>query len=431
MANRRFLPLFLTQFLGAFNDNLFKNALVMVIAYKSSHEAAHAQLLVTMAAALFMLPYFLFSATAGQIADSYDRAKLSRVTKLFEIIIMAVAAIGFYIGNMEFLLFVLFCLGVQSTFFGPIKYALLPQHLRDDELVTGNAFIEAGTFLAILLGTIAGGVLVMREQGEAMISVAALIVALGGYMTSRFIPAAAAPMPGLKVKWNIVSQTWNMVKHDRKNKRVFNCIIGISWFWLVGATFLSQFPVFAKELLEADETVVTLLLTVFSVGIGVGSFLSSWLVDGKINSKFVPYAAFGMSVFMADLFWVSSSMPLHLHEYLIGVSEFVRSWANIRVLFDLFMLALCGGIYIVPLYAIMQHDSDPAYRARTIATNNVINALFMVVSAVIVVLLMQTGLSLAGLWLVMALSNGVVAVFVRKITLSSRASRGIRDTTKD
>lgn len=416
LATRRFLPLFITQFLGAFNDNLFKNALVMLVAYKAAYEPAQIQFLVTLAAALFILPYFLFSATAGQLADKFDRARIARITKLWEIIIVAVGAVGFLGHHAEFLLFVLFGLGAQSTFFGPVKYALLPQHLRDDELVAGNAYIEAGTFLAILLGTITGGVLIMRESGEVLVVGVSVAVALVGYASSWFIPKAPAPMPALKVGWNIARESWRMVAHDRKNKRVFHCILGISWFWLVGATFLSQFPVFAKELLRADETVVTLLLAVFSVGIGLGSFLSSWLARGEISSKFVPMACFGMSVFMWDLFWVSSGLPAHSAAELIGAGEFMIHFAHIRIIADLFLIAVCGGVFIVPLYAIMQHDSAPETRARTIATNNIINAFFMVVSAVVVVVLLQMlNLSLAQLWLVMAITNFAVAIWVRRV----------------
>ena len=400
LLTRRFLPLFITQFLGAFNDNLFKNALVMLVAYKAAASAQEAQTLIVLAGALFILPYFLFSATAGQLADKFDRARLARITKLWEIIIVAIGAVGFLGHHPNFLLFVLFGLGTQSTFFGPIKYALLPQHLADDELVVGNAFIEAGTFLAILLGTICGGVLIMQEGGEAMIVAASVVVALLGYTTSWFIPKAAAPQPHLRVGWNIARETWRIVAHDRKNPRVFRCILASSWFWLVGAVFLSQFPTLVKDILRGEEWLVTAFLALFSVGIGIGSFLSNWLVHGKIDSKYVPLAAFGMAVFTLDLTFAISALSIP------------------HIMVDLFGVALCGGIFIVPLYAIMQHDSDVNFRARTIATNNVVNALFMVASAIFTIAMFSFGGTMVHLFLLIATGNIWVGWYIRRVRKS-------------
>ena len=412
LATRRFLPLFLTQFFGSFNDNMFKNALVMLIAYKlAAQTGENAQILVTLAAALFMLPYLLFSATAGQLADKYDRARLARYTKLAEIVLMSIAAFGFYLGNIYFLLFVLFCMGTQATFFGPIKYALLPQHLRDDELITGNAYIEAGTFLAILTGTMLGGILIMSEYGTHLISIAIIICALVGYMASRFIPKADAPMPYLAVNWNVAQETWRMVANDRKNPTVFLCILGISWFWLIGATFLSQFPSFAKDILHADETVVTLFLTVFSLGIGVGSFLCNALLRGQIKSTYVPTAAVGITLFTVDLFFASHSTVPGSENVMTNAWHFLEFAASWRIVFDLFAIALCGGLFIVPLYAILQHDSDPECRARTIASNNVINALFMVASGVGTMLMLKASFTIPQVFLTVAVLNGAVAVY--------------------
>lgn len=411
---RRFLPLFLTQFLGAFNDNLLKNALVMLITYRIAEQTGeNAQFLVTLAAAVFILPYFLFSATAGQLADKYDRSKLTRIIKMVEIAIMLLAAAGFIFQHVSFLMIVLFGMGVHSTFFGPIKYALLPQHLNEHELLAGNGYIEAGTFLAILLGTIMGGVLILQDHGEVIVSAAMLVVALIGYISSRFIPEAQAPVPELRVDFNIARATWHIVAESRANRRVFACILGISWFWLVGATFLSQFPPYVKDALHADAAVVTLFLTLFSVGIGVGSFLCNLLLRGQIRSTYVRWAALMMGVFSADLYF-ASQLSFHASE-LMTLSQFISVVAHWRIMFDLFMIAVAGGLYIVPLYAIMQHDSDASQRARIIASNNIMNALFMVASAIGVLLLLAAHVTIPQLFLVMAALNILAAYLIRKV----------------
>ncbi len=420
LKTRRFLPLFLTQFLGAFNDNVLKNALVMLITFRAAEAAGmNAQVMATIAAALFIFPYFLFSATAGQLADKYDRARMARATKFAEIVFMALACVGFYMQSIYFLLFVLFCMGVQATFFGPIKYALLPQHLEENELVTGNAYIEAGTFLAILIGTISGGLLILHEAGVHLISVAIMVVAVLGYTTSRYIPDAPAPVPTLRIGWNIVRETWRIIENDRKNKRVFRCIIGISWFWLVGATFLSQFPAYAKDVLYADETVVTLFLTLFSVGIGVGSILCSKLLKGEVNSRHVPWAAVGLAVFTIDLYFASIGQMPHMGGQLMTAWEFLGHGSSWRILIDLFGVAVSGGVYVVPLYAIMQHDSAPESRARTIATNNVINAIFMVGAALATVAMLKAEFSVPQVFLTMGALNVVAAWYVRRIRKST------------
>ncbi len=416
LRTRRFLPLFITQFFGAFNDNLFKNALVILIAYRLATESgANAQIMVTLAAALFMLPYLLFSATAGQLADKYDRSRLARITKIWEIAIVIIAACGFYLSNMYFLLLVLFCLGVQATFFGPIKFALLPQHLREDELVAGNAYINAGSFLAILLGTITGGLLILSENGNHLIALGMIATAVTGYLASRFIPYAPPAMPELKIRWNIAAVTWAMVAHDRKNKRVFRCILGISWFWLVGATFLSQFPTYAKDVIHADEAVVTLFLTMFSIGIGIGSFLCNLLLKGQIKSTFVPYAALGLSAFTIDVFFASAHVVSGQGDSLIHVWEFLRYPQNWRVTADLLMISVCAGLYIVPLYAIMQHDSDPESRARTIATNNIVNALFMVGAGVATMAMFAASFTVPQVFLAIGVANAAVAAYIMKL----------------
>jgi|CXWL01.1.fsa_nt_gi acyl-[acyl-carrier-protein]-phospholipid O-acyltransferase/long-chain-fatty-acid--[acyl-carrier-protein] ligase len=434
-ASRRFLPLFVTQFLGAFNDNLLKNSLVMLITYRlASGQDGDAQLLVTAAAGLFILPFFLFSATAGQIADKIDRAKITRVIKFVEIIIMLAAAIGFYTSSVWFLMTVLFMMGVHSTFFGPIKFALLPQHLKDDELLLGNAYIEAGTFLAILFGTILGGILILHQQGVALVSFALLLVAVAGYISSRYIPVSPAPEPSLIIKKNIWKETWHIVGFARENKRVFLCIIGISWFWLVGATYLSQFPTYAKDVLHTMPEVVTLFLTVFSVGIGIGSFLCNKLLKGIITSKYVPISMLGMTIFGIDLYFASIYNSSLIHPSMLmdcinfdcgkeGIGEFVSSLNNLRILFDLLLIAICAGLYIVPLYAIMQHDSSAQHRARIIAANNVVNAIFMVAAALITLALLSLHFTIPQVFLFMAVANGLVAVYIWRLLPRVRAGQ--------
>ncbi len=423
-ASRRFLPLFVTQFLGAFNDNLLKNSLVMLITYRlASGENGDAQLLVTAAAGLFILPFFLFSATAGQVSDKIDRAKITRIIKFVEIIIMVAASIGFYTGSVWFLMTVLFMMGVHSTFFGPIKFALLPQHLKDDELLLGNAYIEAGTFLAILFGTILGGILILHQQGVALVSFALLLVAVVGYISSRYIPVSPAPEPSLVIKKNIWKETWHIVGFARENKRVFLCIIGISWFWLVGATYLSQFPTYAKDVLSAESEVVTLFLTVFSVGIGIGSFLCNKLLKGIITSKYVPISMLGMTIFGIDLYFASIYNVPTVSGTLMSVGEFISSFSRLWILFDLLLIAICAGLYIVPLYAIMQHDSSAQHRARIIAANNVINAIFMVAAAIITLALLSLHFTIPQVFLFMAIANGLVAVYIWRLLPHVRAGQ--------
>lgn len=422
--SRRFFPLFITQFLGAFNDNLLKNALVILITYSlASKENGDAQKLVTAAAGLFILPFFLFSATAGQISDKINRDKITRVIKFVEIIIMLAAALGFYLQSTWFLMTVLFLMGTQSTFFGPIKYSLLPQHLRDDELLLGNAYIEAGTFLSILFGTIVGGVLILLPYGVEMVSVILFIFAVLGYISSRYIPVATAPDPKLKINWNILKETWHIIGFSRENKRVFLSIMGISWFWLVGATYLAQFPTYVKDILYADSGVVTLFLTVFSVGIGVGSFLCNKLLNGKIKSTYVPFAMLGMTIFGVDLYFAGNGAGSAASDVLMSVEDFLKSFSNLRILFDLLLISVCAGLYIVPLYAIMQHDSEAAHRARIIAANNVINAFFMVLSAVATLYLLDLSFTIPQIFLFMAIANGFVAIYIYRLLPKVRNQR--------
>jgi acyl-[acyl-carrier-protein]-phospholipid O-acyltransferase/long-chain-fatty-acid--[acyl-carrier-protein] ligase len=416
LKSKRFLPLFITQFTGAFNDNLYKNAMVILITYRIAVEQGiNAQLMVTLAAGLFILPFFLFSATAGQLADANDRGMLTRRIKIAEILLVLLGAAALYSGNVYFMLLILFGLGAQSTFFGPIKYALLPQHLKEDELISGNALVEAGTFLAILLGTITGGLLVLADNGLAWVSALLLAFACMGYASSLKIPHAPALEPGMKVSWNIPRETWKIIGYSRSHRDLFLCILGISWFWLIGATFLAQFAPYAKDVLGADETVVTMFLTVFSVGIGMGSFLCNKLLKGHVQSTYVPVAALGLTLFMVDLYFASSVEFSYSGDTLMTIEQFIGQAPSIRILFDLFMVALCGGVYIVPLYAILQSRSDPTHTARVIASNNVMNALFMVASAILVLLMVKCEFTIPQVFLTIGLLNLVVAIYICKL----------------
>ncbi len=414
LRERRFRPFFLTQFLGAFNDNLFKNALVVLLTFQAASWTTIAPaLLANLAAGIFILPFFLFSATAGQLADKYDKARLTRLVKVLEIAIMLVALAGFVLHSLAVLLGALFLLGCHSTLFGPVKYALLPQHLHEDELVGGNALVEAGTFVAILLGTLAGGMLAAAENGALWIAAAGLVVALAGYLTSRGVPPAPAPEPGLKVNPNPLTETWRNIGFARENQPVYLAILGISWFWLYGALFLAQFPAYAKGVIGGGEGTVTLLLATFTVGIGIGSLLCEKLSGGQIEIGLVPFGSIGLTIFGLDLAFASpAGLPAGAP---LAVAEVLAQPGVIRVLVALLMLGVFGGFFIVPLYAMMQSRSAAAHRARVIAANNIMNALFMVSGALAAGGLLSAGLSIPALFGVAAVMNAAVAVYIYRL----------------
>ena len=409
LTTKRFLPLFLTQFLGAFNDNVYKNALVILITYSFSTELKfNPEILITIAAGIFILPFFIFSAPAGQLADKFEKSQLIRYTKIAEIILMASSAIGFYLHHVVLLMTILFLVGTQATFFGPMKYSILPTHLKTDELIAGNALLEAGTFLAILLGTMLGGVLAMLNAAPAFISITIVFIAIAGFITSLWIPRAESADASLKINLNIFHETWNIVAYTWKNQKLFLSVLGISWFWLVGATYLSQFPTYTKNILGAESSIVTLFLTVFTAGIGVGSLLCNYLLKGKINAAYAPLAALGMAIFGVDLFIATQYHDKNLTE-LITLSQFLAHGASWRILIDLFLLSICGGIYVVPLYVILQYASEEQHRSRVIASNNIFNALFMVVAAIATSLMLFFNFSVTQVFLSVAIANLIVS----------------------
>ncbi len=411
LAERRFGPFFGVQFLGALNDNVFKQALVILLAYQTaSFTTLSSDTLQNLAQALFVLPFFLFSATAGQIADKFEKSRLITVTVAIELACMALGAVGLLTQDLSLLLAALFLGGVQSTLFGPVKYAILPQHLRPAEIVGGNGLVEMGTSIAILLGMIYGGWMVTQPGwGVAGVAMSAMAFSAAGIAFSRLIPEAPAADPGLRINWNPVSETWRNLRFARRNRTVFLSILGISWFWFYGSMFVTQFPNLSKNILQADEHVVTLLLVVFSIGIGVGSLLCERLSGHKVEIGLVPFGSIGLTLFGIDLWHAAAA---HLPHGPATLGEFARDPGHWRLLADLALIGLFGGFYIVPLYALVQTRSEPSHRSRVIAGNNILNAIFMVAAAALAIGLFQLGLTIPQLILATALLNAVVAVYI-------------------
>ena len=407
---RRFGPFFATQTLGAFNDNVFKNALVILVTFGiAGLSADQMNLYVNLAAGLFILPFFLFSATCGQLAEKYEKSRLIRYVKLLEIGIMLLATAGFWLASIPMLMGVLFLLGVQATIFGPVKYSILPQHLREHELISGNAWVESATFLAILLGTLLGGWLIARPGGAHVVSFAVISIAVLGYLSSHGIPLAPATAPELKINWNPWTETLANIRFMRGNHTVLLSVMGISWFWFFGATFLSQLPSYTKIYLGGGEQVVTLLLTVFSLGIGLGSFLCERMSGHKVEIGLVPLGSIGLTLFGIDLYFAAHATAT-LHDQ--TAIEFLYTLGNHRVLWDLLLIGVSGGLFIVPLYALIQTRTPPSHRSRVIAGNNILNALFMVVAALMAIVLLKAGLTIPELLLTTALMNAAVALFI-------------------
>ena len=397
LASHRFGPLFATQFLSAFNDNALRNALVLMIAYRAdAAEQFSAQLMIPLAAGLFMLPFFLCSASAGQIADENDKAWLIRLIKLLEIPVMLLAAAGVLVGNAALLLALLFAMGIEAAFFGPLKYAILPDLLHADELLLGNALVEAGTFIAILAGTIAG-MLIATRHGDAAIAVLIVAVALAAWAASRGIPLTLPGSQRDRSPWNFWGTTASVIRQAVHERVPFRSMLGISWFWLVGATYLSQFPSYVRFTLGGEEAVVTLFLTLFSVGVAIGSLLCNRLLRGRLNARCAPWGALGIALFSIDL-WLATLGPTSSGE-LESVTAFLASPAHWRILADLIGIAASGGVFVVPLYALLQAASERRHRARAIAANNIVNAAAMVASSVATIALLAAGVTVSQLFL--------------------------------
>jgi 1-acyl-sn-glycerol-3-phosphate acyltransferase len=405
----RFGPLFATQFMGAFNDNVFKNALVLLVVFQGSVVFGLAPaVVVQLAAGLFVLPFFLFSGTAGQLADKYEKTRLIRLIKAIEIGIASLAALGFVTHHIELLLGTLFLMGLHSTLFGPLKYSILPQHLHADELVAGNAWIEAGTFVAILAGSVAAGFLMARPNGPMLAGVACIAVAGMGYLASRAIPVAPAAAPDLIINLNPLTEAVNNVRLARGNRTVFLSLLGISWFWFFGALFLSQFPPYVKDVLGGDELMATALLSTFIIGIALGSFLCERLSGKRVEVGLVPLGSIGLTIFGVMLWWVSPAEPLSG----MTIQTFMSTPGSMGIVAALVMLGVAGGFFTVPLYALIQERSAPALRSRIVAANNIINSGFMVVAALMAAVALQLGATVTQLFLITALLNAVVAIYI-------------------
>ncbi|MDH5241101.1 MAG: MFS transporter, partial [Gammaproteobacteria bacterium] len=411
LGQRRFLPFFGTQFLGALNDNIFRNGLVVLITFQGVKVLGmDHSVLANVAAFLFILPFFLFSATAGQLADKYEKSMLMQRVKLLEIALMALAAFALLTKQYPLLLFVLFLMGCQSTLFGPVKYAYLPQKLHSDELIGGNALVESGTYVAIITGLIVG-VETVDFASDRQIVLAMTLVGISfiGYLTSRQVPRTEAVDPGLKINWNAWQETWVIVRYAREEKSVFLSILGISWFWFFGSALTIQMPAYTADILLGNESIVTALLVAFAVGVGLGSLLCERMSGRRIELGLVPFGSIGMSLFAVDLYF---AQPEAATTSVTSVGEFLSSAGNWRVLADLALLGAFGGFYSVPLYALIQKRSDRRHLSRIIAANNIINSLLIVAAAVISIIILKSGFSIPQLFLFIAALNAVVAIYI-------------------
>ena len=406
LTSRRLAPLLLTQTLGALNDNLFKNALVVLILFRAQGAAGPA--LVALAGGVFILPYVLFSATAGQAADRFEKSRAIRIVKWAEVALMALAAAGFLFGSTPLLFAVLFGLGVQATFFSPLKYAILPSHLAEHELVAGNGLVEAGTFLGILAGTVAGSALFALPHGPAIVSVAGMAVALAGVASAALVPRAPSHAPDLRLGW-LPRETAALLRAARAHRTVWLCLLGLSWFWALGATVLAELPTLVRDDLRAGPPVFTLLLVFFSAGVGAGSVLCSRLLRGKVSARLTPFAALGLSVFLGD-FGLAAPHAAGL----ATVATVLGNPAGWRLLLDLLLLAACGGLYSVPLYALIQERSPKAEQARMVAANNVVNAAAIAAGAVATAGLAVLGATPASVLLGCAGLNLLVAGWIAR-----------------
>ena len=417
LGQRRFAPFFATQFLGALNDNIFRNGLVILITFQGVLVAGmdHNQL-ANVAAGLFILPFFLFSATAGQLADKYEKSMLIRRVKTLEIVLMVLAGIALISESYSLLLLVLFLMGCQSTMFGPVKYAYLPQQLADHELVGGNALVESGTYIAIILGLILGGITVGDEVAyivgvnkQTVLGICLIVVAVIGYLTSRQVPQTRAVDPELKINWNAWTETWRIVQFAREERSVFLSILGISWFWFFGSAMTIQIPAYTLDILHGNETVTTFLLAAFAVGVGIGSLLCERMSGHRIELGLVPFGSIGLSLFTIDLYFaqpVANTLPSE------SIAEFISSPGGFRVWIDLALIGAFGGFYSVPLYALIQKRSARQHLSRIIAANNIINSLLMVSAAVMSMVLLKSGFSIPELFLVISVLNALVAVYI-------------------
>ncbi len=412
MAQRRFAPFFWTQFLGAANDNLFKFAFTVMVTYQLSVSWMQPAMAGLVIGAVFILPFVLFSATSGQLADKMDKRRLMRAIKTLELVIVSIGAWALFAKAVPVLLFCIFLLGLHSTLFGPVKYAYLPQHLRTDELTGGNGMLEMGTFVAILVGNIVGGLLIaIPLHGAEYVAWTCLAFAVLGRLTAQALPETPASDPTLQINWNPFTETWRNLKIAHQNIVVFRSLLGISWMWFVGAVFLGNFPAFAKDVLHGNEQVASLLLVVFSIGIAIGSLLCEVLSRRMVEIGLVPLGCLGMTVFAIDLYFACIALSAHSGAN-FTLSAFIAQPGHMRVMLDLALLALSAGLFSVPMYALIQLRAQPTHRARIIAANNIMNALFMIAASVLAGAMLSAGFSVPQLFLAIGLANLVVGAYI-------------------
>jgi 1-acyl-sn-glycerol-3-phosphate acyltransferase len=411
LFSSQFYPIFWTQFWGAMNDNVFKNAMVLLITYRSyTLLGLSVEQMVALCGGIFILPFFLFSAFAGELSDKYPKDKLVIFTKLLEIAVMILGSIGFWIQNIPLLLISLFLMGLQSTIFGPVKYSILPEIIEEDLLVKGNALVEMGTFLAILLGTILGGILIGGENGINQVIMAVLVIAIIGAIFSFKIPKLDAVLPDLKITPGLYKPTIEVIKLSKKTFSVWISILGISWFWFFGAVLLSVFPVWVKDVIHGDETVVTLFLALFSIGVAVGSIICERVSHERVELGLVPFGSIGLSVFILDLYFCGN--PNITYDHIISATEFLKVTSNWRIIFDLTGVSVMSGFFIVPLYTFIQTRSERTERSRVIASNNIINSLFMVIAAIGLMVFFAFGFNSVDVFLALFILNTIVAIYI-------------------
>ena len=409
LKERKFLPLFLTQFFGAFNDNAFKLAMLTMISYHLSHSQTQSEYYQALAGALFIVPFFIFSATSGQLADKYDKAIMTRLVKVLEVVLMIMGSFAFYLGNIFFMMLTLTGMGAHSAFFGPIKYAILPDHLPRKDLLGATSLIEASTFLAILLGTTLGTLSIGTTNNTPFIAIfMTVIAAFIGLISSFFIPRAPSSVPDLKVDFHLWRATLMMLKQANNEPGALLAILTISWFWLIGAVLLTKLPDYTHYVLGANTEVFALFLALFSIGIAIGSLMINRILHGGITLSIVPWAMLMLTGFTFDLYWASPVFDAQ--EPLLSLTTFFTYFSHWRIAFDLFMLAISAGLFVVPLYTFLQIVSQPETRARTIAANNIYNSLFMVFGTLLVMVLLRLKIAIPQVFLILSLLNTIVAV---------------------
>ena len=404
LTQKRFGPFFCTQFLGAFNDNIFRNGLIILLTFKGIEVfGLNASQIANVAGALFILPYFLFSAIAGQIADKYEKSILIKSTKLLEIILMVTATFVLLTENYSFLLFILFLMGFQSSLFGPVKYAYIPQKLKLNELIGGNALVESGTYIAIILGLVVGGLAVsIGQENDYPLASLLLLMAILGYFFSCKIPNTEPTDPTLKINWNIFSEIKKIIGFSKEKDRIFLYIIGISWFWFYGSVITLQIPAYTINILMGDESLTTFLLATFAIGIGIGSLACERLSKNQIELGITPIGAIGLSLFTLDLYFFSSNLNIVTP---MSIKLFLSHLSNWRLILDLIMIGTFGGIFSVPFYAAIQEQAEKKFLSRIIAANNIINAIFMVSASLLAISILSLGVSIPEFFALISVLN--------------------------